>query len=182
MSRASIVLGTLAAAIGIAGVAVGSIALVKVESVSSGSLSRPPTATVTAAPETTTAAEADIHAAAVETCTAAETFRTAVGAVRQPYIDAVKSGIDPNSPEFISVEGRYFGGTAAELAFLTAHIDPLAPQPITDAMTLLHKSATELLDADVRSQPAGVSNQALEQLRSAASAVTAACEEAGAAK
>lgn len=106
MSRASVVLGTLAAAIGIAGVAVGSVALVKVESPSSGSSSRPSTVTMTAAPETKAAAEADIHAAAVETCAAAETFRTAVGAVRQPYIDAVKSGIDPNSAEFISVEGR----------------------------------------------------------------------------
>lgn len=181
MSRASVALGSLATAIGIAGVAIGSIALVKMDSMSSGS-SAAPTVTMTAAPESKAASDADVHAAAVETCAAAETFRTAVGAVRQPYIDVVKAGIDPNSPEFVSAEGRYFGGSAAELAYLTAHANPLAPQPITDAMTVLHKSATELLDADVRSEPGAVSNQALERLRAAASAVTAACEEAGAGK
>lgn len=182
MSKASVVLGTLAAAIGIAGVVVGSIALVKVESMSSGSSSRPPTITVTAAPETKAASEADIHAAAVETCAAAETFRTAVGAVRQPYTDAARANPDWNSPEFVSIEGRYFGGVAAELAYLSDRINPVAPQAITDAAKELHKAATALFDADVRREPGDVASRALAQLRSADGAVKGVCEEAGAAK
>lgn len=182
MSRASVVLGTLAAAIGIAGVAVGSIALVKVESMSSGSSSSPLTVTMTAAPETREASEADVHAAAVETCAAAETFRTAVGAVRQPYTDAARANPDWNSPEFVSIEGRYFGGVAAELSYLSDRINPAAPQSITDAVKELHKAATALFDADVRREPGDVASRALAQLRSADSAVKGACEESGAAK
>ena len=182
MSRASVVLGTLAAAIGIAGVAVGSIALVKVESMSSGSSSSPLTVTVTAAPEAREASEADVHAAAVETCAAAETFRTAVGAVRQPYTDAARANPDWNSPEFVSIEGRYFGGVAAELSYLGDRINPAAPQSITDTVKELHKAATALFDADVRREPGDVASRALAQLRSADSAVQGACEQSGAAK
>lgn len=181
MSRASVVLGTLATAIGIAGVALGSIALVEVESMPSGSSSHPHTVMQTAAPETKAASEADIHAAAVETCAAAETFRTAVGAVRQPYTDAARDNSDWNSPEFVSIEGRYFGGVATELSYLSDRINPVAPQSITDATKELHKAATALFDADVRREPGDVASRALAQLRSADSAVEGACEEAGAA-
>ena len=129
-----------------------------------------------------TVTAADVHAAAVETCAAAATFRAAVGAVRQPYIDAVKASIDSNSPEFISIEGRYFGGAAAELDYLTAHTSPAAPQKIADAITELHRAATELVDADVRSEPGAVSNEALARLRAADSTVAAACDAEGAGK
>lgn len=181
MSRASVVLRTLGATIGIAGVALGAIALVKVESMSSGSSSRLATVTMTAAPEKNAKSEADIHAAAVETCAAAETFRTAVGAVRQPYTDAARANPDWNSPEFVSSEGRYFGGVAAELSYLSDRINPIAPQSIADAVKELHKAATALFDADVRREPGAVASRALAQLRSADSAVKGACEEAGAA-
>jgi hypothetical protein len=181
MNRASVVLGALATAIGIAGVAVGSVALVKVDSMSSAS-SASPTVTVTAAPRSQAASDADVHAAAVETCTAAETFRTAVGAVRQPYTDAARSIPDWNSPEFISIEGRYFGGVAAELSYLSARTNPMAPQSITDAVKNLYEAATGLFDADVRREPGDVASRALAQLRSADNAVEGACEEAGAGK
>ncbi|OKH70266.1 hypothetical protein EB74_28095 [Mycobacterium sp. SWH-M5] len=147
-----------------------------------GSSSHPHTATETAAPEAKAASEADIHAAVDETCAAAETFRTAVGAVRQPYTDAARANPDWNSPEFVSIEGRYFGGVAAELWYLSDRINPAAPRSITDAVKELHKAATALFDADVRREPGDVASRALAQLRSADSAVKGACEEAGAAK
>jgi hypothetical protein len=181
MSKGTVVLGTLATVIGIAGVVVGSVALSKVESMSSGS-SVASTVTVTATSELQASTDVDVHAAAVATCAAAETFRTAIGAVRQPYIDAAKSSPDWNSPGFVSIEGRYFGGVAAELSYLSVHTNPGAPQAITDAVDELHKAATELLDADVRRAPGDVSNRALAQLRTADGAVKAACEEAGAGK
>jgi hypothetical protein len=176
MSKATVTLGTLATAIGIAGVVVGSIALVKVDSMPLGS-SVPSTATVT--PEPSPASDVDVRDAAVETCAAFKTFRAALGAVRQPHIDAVKAGADSNSADFIAIEGRYFGGAAAELSFLMAHVSPATPPSIADAVDDLYDAATVLVDADVRSERGEVSNQALFKVRDADRAVEAACAEAG---
>jgi hypothetical protein len=177
MSRATLALGAVATAIGVTGVVVGCIALAKVDAAHSAA-----PATVTATPEPSSPSATDMHAAAVEACAAAETFRTAFRAVRQPYVDAVTAGIDANSPEFIALEGRYFGGVAAELDYLTAHSSPFAPQEITDHLAVLQRAAAELVDTDVRSEPGAVSNEALARLRSADSALTAACDAAGASR
>lgn len=179
MSKATVTLGVLAAAIGVAGVVVGSVAFAKVESIPSGAAS---TVTATPRPESATASADDVHTAAVETCVAAETFRAAVGAVRQPYVDAAKLSSDWNSPEFVALEGRYFGGVAAELAYLRSHTSPRTPPGIADAVDKLHRAATDLLDADVRRQPGDVASQALAKLRATYSAVTAACDAEGAGK
>lgn len=178
-SKATVVLGALAVAIGVAGVVVGSVAISKVETVQSGA---PSTLTVTAKSESATASVVDVHTAAVEACAATEIFRDAVGSVRQPYVDAAKLSSDWNSPEFISLEGRYFGGVAAELAYLRSHTSVHIPSEIADAVDELQRTATDLLDADVRRQSGDVASQALAKLRSAYGAVTAACDAAGAGK
>lgn len=180
MSKAAVTLGVLGAVLGIAGLVVGSVALAKVQSPSpTAGSSVSSVVTVTSTPDTSST---DSHAAAVETCAAANTFRSAIGAVRQPYVDAAKSSTDWNSPDFIAIEGRYFGGAATELSYLTAHVSPATPQAISDAVTQLHKAATVLFDADVRREPGDASNEALAQLRTAHSAIESACEEAGAGK
>lgn len=178
MSRAAVTFGALAAAIGVAGVVVGSVALAKVDSAQS----EVSTVTVTATPEPEPASADDVHASAVETCAAAETFRTAVGEVRQPYVDAAKSSSDWNTPEFVALEGRYFGGVAAELDYLRSHLHPSTPHGIVDAVNELHRAATDLLDADVRRLSGDLASQALAKLRSTYDGVTAACETAGAGK
>ena len=88
MSKATFTLGALAGAIGIAGVVLGSVALAKVQS--STPVAAPSAGTATATPESDAVSGSDVHAAAVEACAAADTFRGAVGAVRQPYVDAAK--------------------------------------------------------------------------------------------
>lgn len=180
MSKATFTLGALAGAIGIAGVVLGSVALAKVQS--STPVAVPSAATATATPESDAVSGSDVHAAAVEACAAADTFRGAVGAVRQPYVDAAKASADWNSPDFIALEGRYFGGVAGELSYLSSHTSPRTPRGIADAVGELHRAATELLDADVRRQPGDISNQALAKLRAADSAVRAACDAEGASK
>jgi hypothetical protein len=159
---------------------IGSVALAKVES--STSVAAPPATTATAAPGADPASGSEVHAAAVTACAAADTFRGAVGAVRQPYIDAAKTSADWNSPDFIALEGRYFGGVAAELSYVSSHTSPLTPRAIADAVGELRRAATELLDADIRRQPGEVSNQALASLRAADGAVRAACDAEGARK
>ena len=179
MSKATVVLGTLATAIGLTGAVIGTVALAKVESLT-GTV--PSTVTVAATRESAAVSDSDVHAAAVETCVAVDTFRAGVGAVRQPYVDATKSSSDWNSPEFIALEGRYFGGVAAELAYLRSHESSRTPQGIADTVDELHRSATDLLDADVRRQPGDVANRALAKLRATYDAVTAACDAEGASK
>lgn len=176
MSRAALALGGVGAAAGLAGAVLGGVALSRVESLPAGGS---PTVAVSSASASDSAAT---HDAAVATCAAVDTFRAAVRAVRQPYIDAVKAAIASNSPEFVALEGRYFGGVAAELDYLSAHTSLDAPRTITDAVVELRKAATELLDADVRSEPGSVSNEALARLRSADDAVAGACDAAGARK
>jgi hypothetical protein len=176
MSKATVALGAVIATLGIAGVVVASVALVKVQQASSTT-----TTTVTATPESATAPD-HVHAAAIEACAAAETFRSAVGAVRKPYLEATKSSPDWNTAEFVALEGRYFGGVAAELSYLRSHTSAETPERISDAIGDVIRTAAELVNVDVLRLPGAVSDDALGRLRAADKSVSDACDAEGAGK
>lgn len=172
--KAAITLGALGTTVGVAGLVVGLIALLRPESV----MSPPPGATssvaVTAAPS-----REESRAAATEACAGFRNFKSGVGIARGAFIDRVDRANDWESPQSLGTQGYYFSAVGVELDYLDSRVTPEAPEELADAIADLRPSLTAVVDADLRREPASVSNKIVDEYSKALDTVEDACKTAG---
>jgi hypothetical protein len=174
MSKAALTLGALGTAVGVAGLVVGLTVLMRPEPSA-------PTPPATATSTTSAAAPSpdDSRAAAAEACAGFQNFKSGVGIARGAFIDRVDLANDWESPQSLGTQGYYFSAVGSELDYLDSRVRPDAPKPIISAIADLRRSLTAVVDADLRREPASVSNQVVDEYSEALDAVESACKAAG---
>ncbi len=174
MSRLALALGGVGAAAGIAGAVLGGVALSRVESrPAAGS----PTVAVSSAAVASDSAGA--HQDAAETCAAFRNFKAGVGIARGAFLDRVDRANDWESPGSIGTQGYYFGAVGNQLDYLDARVRPDSPAELVSAIAELRPTLTAVVDADLRREPAAVSNTIVDEYAAALKAVESYCTRAG---
>lgn len=172
MSRAGFVLGTVATAVGIAGLVAGLTALMR---------EQPAPLTPTAASATSVAIPIENQgAAATEACAALRNLKSGVGIARGAFIDRVDRPNDWASPQSLGVQGYYFSAVGAELDYLDTRVGPDVPSEIVDAFGELRRSLFAVVDTDLRREPASISNGMVDAYSRALDTAESACEAVGA--
>jgi hypothetical protein len=175
MSKTALTLGALGTAVGVAGLVVGLTALMRPVPPSAPPLS----ATATSAPSVAAPSQDNSRAAAAEACAGFQNFKSGVGIARGAFIDRVDRANDWESPQSLGTQGYYFSAVGSELDYLDTRVGPDAPKPIISTIADLRRSLTAVVDADLRRQPASVSNQVVDEYSAALGAVGSACKAAG---
>ncbi|MEW5808188.1 MAG: hypothetical protein AB1925_01940 [Actinomycetota bacterium] len=128
----------------------------------------------------TSAAEpSEKHDAAIEACVGLRNFKSGVGIARGAFIDRVDRANDWESSQSLGVQGYYFGAVGAELNYMATRLSPGVPREIVDALAGVRRSIVAVVDADLRREPASVSNDMVDQYSSALRAAESACEATG---
>ncbi|WP_235632263.1 hypothetical protein [Mycolicibacterium rutilum] len=129
----------------------------------------------------TSAAEpSEKHDAAIEACVGLRNFKSGVGIARGAFIDRVDRANDWESSQSLGVQGYYFSAVGAELNYMATRLGPGVPREVIDALADVRRSIVGVVDADLRREPASVSNDMVDQYSSALRAAESACEETGA--
>jgi hypothetical protein len=174
MRKTALTLGALGTAVGVAGLVVGLTALMRpVPS------APPPSATATSTTSVAAPSRNNSRAAAAEACAGFQNFKSGVGIARAAFIDRVDRAKDWESPQSLGTQGYYFSAVGSELDYLDARVGPDAPRPIISTIADLRRSLTAVVDADLRRQPASVSNPLVDEYSEALDAVESACKAAG---
>ncbi|MCP9276570.1 hypothetical protein [Mycolicibacterium arenosum] len=171
MSKAALTLGALGTTIGIAGLVVGLTALLRPEP-SAPSPTATPTSATSPSPE-------EYRAAATEACAGFSNFKSGVGIARGAFIDRVDRANDWESPQSLGTQGYYFSAVGAELDYLDSRVSPEAPKELASAIASLRPSLTAVVDADLRREPASVSNKIVDEYSQTLDEVENACKAAG---
>ncbi|KUI06136.1 hypothetical protein AU188_00960 [Mycobacterium sp. IS-3022] len=118
--------------------------------------------------------------AALEACAGLGNFKSGVGIARGAFIDRVDRAHDWESSQSLGVQGYYFSAVGAELNYLETRMGPEVPREISDALADVRQSIVAVVDADLRREPASISNDMIDQYSSALQAAETACEATGA--
>lgn len=127
----------------------------------------------------TSGPEPSEHDAAFEACVGLRNFKSGVGIARGAFIDRVDRADDWESSQSLGVQGYYFSAVGAELHYMAARLGPGVPREIVDALADVRRSIVAVVDADLRREPASVSNDMVDQYSSALRAAESACEATG---
>lgn len=122
---------------------------------------------------------AEKQGAALEACAGLGNFKSGVGIARGAFIDRVDRANDWESSESLGVQGYYFSAVGAELNYMATRLGPGAPREIVDALADVRRSIVAVVDADLRREPASVSNDMVDQYSSALRAAESACKATG---
>jgi hypothetical protein len=172
MSKAALTLGALGTTVGVAGLVVGLTALLR-----PGPLA--PSSTATTTSYTAAPSPEEYRAAATEACAGFRNFKSGVGIARGAFIDRVDRANDWESPQSLGTQGYYFSAVGAELDYLDSRVSPEAPKELASAIAGLRPSLTAVVDADLRREPASVSNKIVDEYSQTLDAVESACKAAG---
>lgn len=118
--------------------------------------------------------------AALEACAGLGNFKSGVGIARGAFIDRVDRAHDWESSQSLGVQGYYFSAVGAELNYLETRLGPEVPREIIDALADVRQAIAAVVDADLRREPASISNEMIDQYSNALQAAETACEAAGA--
>ena len=77
------------------------------------------------------------------------------------------------------MQGYYFSAVGAELNYMATRLGPGVPREIVDALADVRRSIVAVVDADLRREPASVSNDMVDQYSSALRAAESACKATG---
>lgn len=123
---------------------------------------------------------AEKQGAALEACAGLGNFKSGVGIARGAFIDRVDRANDWESSQSLGVQGYYFTAVGAELNYLETRLGPEVPREIIDALVDVRQSIVAVVDADLRREPASISNDMIDRYSSALQAAETVCEAAGA--
>lgn len=172
MSKAALTLGALGTTVGVAGLVLGLTALLRPEPLA-------PAATTTSAASTTAPSPEEYRAAATDACAGFSSFKSGVGIARGAFIDRVDRANDWESPQSLGTQGYYFSAVGVELDYLDSRVSPETPKELASAIASLRPSLTAVVDADLRREPASVSNKIVDEYSQTLDEVENACKAAG---